>query len=143
MSTQITKASLEGLMEDKTGQQLVQLLDKLELINFFLDALDEFIKRSPWIMESLNQEIIKLREQTSSSETLKENIVLIGELLRVLTSENFKKTLLGIIDAYEKVMEQDERKGLVGILRGTSDPDVQRALAFIILALKKWGEAMK
>ncbi len=143
MSTQITTASLEGIMEDKTGQQLIQLLDKLELINFFLDALDEFIKRSPWIMESLNQEIIKLREQTSSSETLKENIVLIGELLRVLTSENFKKTLLGIIDAYEKVMEQDERKGLVGILRGTSDPDVQRALAFIILALKKWGEAMK
>ncbi|HID05015.1 MAG TPA: DUF1641 domain-containing protein [Aigarchaeota archaeon] len=117
-------------------EELAENLDeKLELLLFFLDALDSFIKRSPVIFESLNNDIIKMREQLRGGDPKA-----LFSLMEFALSEEFAGLVEGIKSAYYETKENDYRTSLTGLVRSITDEDIQRALAFILLALKRIGQ---
>jgi uncharacterized protein YjgD (DUF1641 family) len=63
--------------------------------------------------------------------------------MELLEKENVASFLNGVLEAYKEVKEHDYRTSITGIVRAMTDPDVQRALAFVLLALKKMGSSMR
>jgi len=114
--------------------------DRLETVIFLLEALDDFIRRSPFIFESLNEEITKYREKLSGNGTASE---VIAKLVNLLGEEDVLRLMDAVSKSYNEVKENDYKTSLPGILRALSDEDIQRAIAFILLTLKKIGAGMK
>ncbi len=110
--------------------------DNTETLLMFLEAFQEFIRRSPFIFESLNQEVIRFREALGKSGTP-------SKLMELATGAE----LMEIIDIVERsakeVKENDYRTSLTGLVRALTDEDIQRSLAFILLVLKRLGQRLK
>ncbi len=135
---------MESLTVGEANEQLSQLIDKLEVINFLLSSLEELMQRTPFIMESLSSEVIRFREKFRESEDgMKGILQLIYTAIDVLGKENISKALNGVLEAYKEVKEHDYRTSITGIVRAMTDPDIQRALAFVLLALKNIGSSMR
>lgn len=135
---------MEGLTVGEANEQLSQLIDKLEVINFLLSSLEELMQRTPFILESLSSEVIRFREKFRESEDgMKGILQLIYTAIDVLGKENISKALSGVLEAYKEVKEHDYRTSITGIVRAMTDPDIQRALAFVLLALKNVGSSMR
>lgn len=122
---------IDALLRDLSG--------RLDTFLFLLEAFDDFVKRGPFIFESLNEEIIKYRERFKQ-----EGVSLpLMDMLSLLSDENFQKVIRDVLSAYKEVKENDYRTNIAGLIRGLTDEDIQRALAFIMLALKRLGENLK
>ncbi|QWK20106.1 MAG: DUF1641 domain-containing protein [Hydrogenobacter thermophilus] len=135
---------LEGLTVGEAKEQLSQLIDKLETINFLLSSLEELMQRTPFILESISSEVIRFREKFRESEDGIKNILeLAYNAVDLLGKENLASLLKGLLEAYTEVKQHDYRTSITGIVRAMTDPDVQRALAFVLLALKKMGMSMR
>ncbi|MEZ0361688.1 MAG: DUF1641 domain-containing protein [Hydrogenobacter sp.] len=135
---------MESLTVGEANEQLSQLIDKLEVINFLLSSLEELMQRTPFILESLSSEVIRFREKFRESEDgMKGILQLIYTAIDVLGKENISKALNGVLEAYKEVKEHDYRTSITGIVRAMTDPDIQRALAFVLLALKNIGSSMR
>ncbi|GBC88226.1 hypothetical protein HRbin13_00346 [bacterium HR13] len=135
---------LEGLTVGEAKEQLSQLIDKLETINFLLSSLEELMQRTPFILESISSEVIRFREKFRESEDGIKNIFeLAYNAVDLLGKENLASLLKGLLEAYTEVKQHDYRTSITGIVRAMTDPDVQRALAFVLLALKKMGMSMR
>ncbi|ADO44856.1 protein of unknown function DUF1641 [Hydrogenobacter thermophilus TK-6] len=135
---------LEGLTVGEAKEQLSQLIDKLETINFLLSSLEELMQRTPFILESISSEVIRFREKFRESEDGIKNILeLAYNAVDFLGKENLASLLNGLLEAYTEVKQHDYRTSITGIVRAMTDPDVQRALAFVLLTLKKMGMSMR
>ncbi|WP_340695813.1 DUF1641 domain-containing protein [Hydrogenobacter thermophilus] len=135
---------MESLTVGEANEQLSQLIDKLEVINFLLSSLEELMQRTPFILESLSSEVIRFREKFRESEDgMKGILQLIYTAIDVLGKENISKALNGVLEAYKEVKEHDYRTSITGIVRAMTDPDIQRALAFVLLAFKNIGSSMR
>ncbi|RUM30883.1 MAG: DUF1641 domain-containing protein [Aquifex sp.] len=110
--------------------------DKIEIIAFLLEALSSFIKRSPVILESLNNDIIRMREQLANKGDTKA----ISSLIEFVLSPEFAGLVEGLKSAYIETKENNYRTSITGLVRALTDEDIQRALAFILLALKRIGQ---
>lgn len=137
-------ALLEGLTVGEVKEQLSQLIDKLETVNFLLSSLEELMQRTPFILESISSEVIRFREKFRESEDgIKGVFELVYSLMELLEKENIASLLNGVFEAYKEVKEHDYRTSITGIVRAMTDPDVQKALAFVLLTLKKIGSSMR
>ncbi len=126
-------------MENGKNLDFLSKSDKsIETLLFFAEVINDFINRSPFIMESLNQEVIRFREvfkRTGTAEAF-------SSLISLLTEEDFNKLVLAFREAYKEVKENDYRTSITGVVRALTDEDIQRALAFILLFLKKLGKVL-
>ena len=120
------------------GELLTNIEDKMELITFLLDTLDSFFKRSPEILENLNRDVIWLREKLKD----KKDVQALSSLMEFVFSTEFSVLIEGIRKAYVESKENDYRTSITGIVRALTDEDIQRALAFILLALKYIGQTL-
>ncbi len=125
------------MVENKTsGDFISRNGDNTETLLLFLDAFQEFIQRGPFIFESLNKEIIRFREALKDSG--------IGTKLLDLAGNKELFRLIDIVEQTAKeVKENDYRTSLTGVVRALTDEDIQRALAFILLVLKRLGQELK
>lgn len=126
---------------ESVDRLILDLSDRLETLIFLLETLDEFVRHSPYILESLNKEIIRFREMFSSKES-KEFLNTLGTVLELLGKEETYKIIQSVGSAYVETKENDYRTSITGLVRALADPDIQRSLAFILLTLKKVGEVM-
>ncbi|NPA41934.1 MAG: DUF1641 domain-containing protein [Aquificae bacterium] len=110
--------------------------ENTEVILLFLEALNEFIKRSPFILESLNKDVIKFREAIGESG-------LASKLMEVAGNREIVGLIDIIAESAKEVKENDYRTSLTGLVRALTDEDIQRALAFILLVLKRLGMQLK
>ncbi|MCS7284995.1 MAG: DUF1641 domain-containing protein, partial [Hydrogenobacter thermophilus] len=105
---------------------------------------EELMQRTPFILESISSEVIRFREKFRESEDGIKNILeLAYNAVDLLGKENLASLLKGLLEAYTEVKQHDYRTSITGIVRAMTDPDVQRALAFVLLALKKMGMSMR
>ncbi len=126
------------LSEDTSVKDISNLGESMETALFLLSALDDFVKRGPVIFESLNHEVIRLREKLGKDGKD------IGELITLLLSALSSKEIAALIEilasSYQESKEHKYRTSITGIMRALTDEDIQRALAFIFLFLKKFGQ---
>ncbi|ADC90039.1 protein of unknown function DUF1641 [Thermocrinis albus DSM 14484] len=131
------------LKETDQSEQLVQLMEKLEVVNFFLATLEDFMKRTPFILESLSEEVIRFRERFRESEDgVRRSIELLSKLYELMEREDVARLLTSVFEAYTEVKENNYRTSITGVVRAMTDEDIQRALAFLLLTLKKMGQAL-
>lgn len=154
----------EKLLDERTSEQLVELLDKLENINFMLEMLEGFFRRAPEILDSINELVLLLRNGINESETMR-NLENAFSALQKLQSfldspevqELFKSDVLDVravqvvgkvsramMKAVDATAEAaDQRVGLVGLMRMLTDPEVQPALQFILQFSKQLSKELK
>lgn len=143
----------EKLLDERTSEQLIQLLDKLENVTYMIEMLEGFFRRAPEIADSINELVLMLRKAYAEGEAFRKietAFAALQQMQKFLDSpqvqELFKSDVLDVRSvqvvgkvsrammkaAEETASAKDRRVGLVGLMRMLTDPEVQPALHFIL-----------
>jgi len=160
------QALAERLAEPRTAAALNTLLDHVDLLAVLVSGLDCLVSRSDTITESLAGGVTELRAAGEPAKVNAAQLVATAQQLAALTPALLDKlpvleTLLSSDLADPKVIqlagvaaraavtgaEQAERSetkvtGLVGLLRSLKDPDISRALGFLLSIAKALGKEL-
>jgi hypothetical protein len=159
-------ALAERLAEPRTAAALNTLLDHVDLLAVLVSGLDGLVSRGDTITESLIDGVTELRAAGEPAEAIATQLVTTAQQLSKLTPVLLDKlpvleALLGSDLADPKVIEVAsmaaravttgaERAdrgdvkvtGVVGLLRSLKDPDVSRALSFVLSIAKSLGQEL-
>lgn len=159
-------ALAERLAEPRTAAALSTLLDHVDLLAVLVSGLDGLVSRGDIITESLIDGVTELRAAGEPARTNAAQVVATAQQLSTLTPVLLDKlptleALLGSDLADPKVIqlasmasraavagaEQADRgevkvTGVVGLLRSLKDPDVSRALGFVLSIAKALGKEL-
>ncbi|MBE3569993.1 MAG: DUF1641 domain-containing protein [Bacillales bacterium] len=151
--TPVDHLLVEKLSDSQTMEQIIGLLDKLENATFLLDMMENFLRRGPEFVDSINELVILLRQSLSRPEyvTRFENaLTALHRMQEILDSpqvqELFKSDVLDVrsvqiigkvsrslFQASKETKEAGtKRVGLIGLMRTLSDPEVQPVLNFVL-----------
>jgi Protein of unknown function (DUF1641) len=154
------------LAEPRTAAALNTLLDHADLLAVLVTGLDGLVSRSDTITESLIDGVTELRAAGEPARAGAAQLVTTAQQLGTLTPALLDKlpvleALLGSDLADPKVIElasmasravvsgagQAERSelkvsGVIGLLRALRDPDVSRALGFVLSIAKALGKEL-
>lgn len=143
----------EKLLDERTSEQLIRLLDKLENVTYMIEMLESFFRRAPEIADSINELVLMLRKAYAEAESVKRIETAFSALQQMQSfldspqvQELFKSDVLDVRSVQvvgkvsrammkaseETAQAKDKRVGLVGLMRMLTDPEVQPALHFIL-----------
>jgi uncharacterized protein YjgD (DUF1641 family) len=144
---------VEKLSDPQTVDNLVRLLDKLENVTFFLDMLENFLRRGPEIADSVNDLVVQIRESLSKPEYVtrfEQALAAVRRMQEFLDSpqvqELFKSDVLDVravqlvgklsrsmIQASTEASRTEAKRiGLLGLMRALTEPEMQTALNFFL-----------
>ena len=154
------------LAEPRTAAAVSTLLDHAELLALLVSGLDGLVSRSDTITDSLADGVSELRAVSEPARVNAAQLAATAKQFSALAPALLEKlpvleALLGSDLADPKVIElasmasravikgaaQADRSdlkvtGIVGLLRALKDPDVSRALAFVISITKALGKEL-
>lgn len=154
----------EKLMDEQTAEQLLYLLDKLENVSFLIDMIENFLRRGPEIIDSINDLVIFLRQDLMNSEYMKMFESASKALQRIQqfydspqVQELFKSDVLdlravqivgkaarSLVQASEGTVEtRTKRVGLIGLMRLMTDPEIQPAINFFISFARQFSKELE
>jgi len=161
-----THALAKRLAEPRTAAAINTLLDHADLLALLISGLDGLVSRSDTITESLADGVSELRAASEPTRVNAAQLAATAKQLSALAPPLLEKlpvleALLGSDLADPKVIElasmasravakgaeQADRNGLkvtgvVGLLRALRDPDVSRALGFVLSIAKALGKEL-
>jgi hypothetical protein len=149
---------LERLGDDRTIEALKQVLDRLELAAFVLDSIDGLLRRSDTIGQALSDDVQDLKK-ASQPDLLKLKEVLQAMPALVTAGQTLVRSgmlepktveVLGTIGrsaaaSYEEAHtapKDPKPLGVLGLLKAIKDPDVNRALTFVLHMSKAYGQSL-
>jgi hypothetical protein len=159
-------ALAERLAEPRTAAAINTLLDHADLLALLISGLDGLVSRSDTITESLADGVSELRAVSEPTRVNAAQLLATAKQLTALAPPLVEKlpvleALLGSDLADPKVIElasmasravikgaeQADRNdlkvtGVVGLLRALRDPDVSRALGFVLSIAKALGKEL-
>jgi hypothetical protein len=160
------QALAERLAEPRTAAALNTLLDHADLLAILVSGLDGLVSRSDTITESLIDGVTELRAAGEPARSNAAQLLATAQQLTTLTPALLDKlpvleTLLGSDLADSRVIdvastasraviagaEQAQRgdlkvSGVRALLRALKDPDVSRALGFVLSIAKALGKEL-
>lgn len=163
---------LELLSDPDRLAALAGLLEKLETVAFFLDALDGFLRRSDTVIDSVAKGYKDLKEAlppgylhigelvTALYELLPTIQQILPKIRILLESKSFQSlmnsgvldpktvSVVGragdaLVDSFEKVGPTSPNIGVMGVMSATRDPDVMRAFTFLTEFGRRFGQQLK
>lgn len=151
---------LESLGDEKTIGSLKALIERLELAVFTLEALDGWIRRGEDISQAVAQGAAELRTAVPDLDVQKVREVLTAlpplaaagrTLLESGMLEPKTVAVLGGIgrsaaQSYDEARAQQgapRQLGVFALIRELKDPDVNRALDFLLRMAKAYGQSLK
>jgi len=154
---------MNKLSEPETIKQLISLLDNLKKFNLLFEAIENFIKRSPEMADSLNRMVLTLREELPKNNivnNLQSSLESLIRLQNLINSEEFRKieatvlnertikTLSNLCTSVSEAASNMEYKtsaspGIFGLLKELTNPEIQPAIQFILNVLKILSKELK
>lgn len=151
---------IEKLGEEKTIGSLKALIERLELAVFTLEALDGWLRRGDDIAQALAQGAEDLRGAVPNIDVqqLREVLTALPPLVdagkTLIASGMLEPKTVAVLGGIGRSAAQsfDEAKssqhpprqlGLFGLLRELKDPDVNRAVDFLLRVAKAYGQSLK
>ncbi|HHY67514.1 MAG TPA: DUF1641 domain-containing protein [Alicyclobacillus sp.] len=143
----------ERLADPHTIEQLIRVLDKLDQVVFFLDMLEEFLRRGPELADSINDVVLLVRQSLADAKgSMRWQNVLYAtqriqefldspQMLSLIRSDVLDVRSISVVGKIARAMIQaseevsggeSKRIGLIGIMRALGDPEVQPALNFVL-----------
>lgn len=154
----VTSGLLEKLGDDKTIDSIKQVLDRLELASFTLEAIDGFLRRSNEISHALSDDVEDLRIATQPDvlkfkEVLEALPPLITAGQTLMKSGMLEPRTVAVLGQVGRSAAQsfDEAQGngkdarpigILGLLGALKDPDVNRAISFGLRVAKSYGQSL-
>jgi uncharacterized protein YjgD (DUF1641 family) len=134
-------ALAKRLAEPRTAAAINTLLDHADLLALLISGLDGLVSRSDTITESLADGVSELRAVSEPTRVNAAQLVATAKQLSALAPPLIEKlpvleALLGSDLADLKVT------GVVGLVRALRDPDVSRALGFVLSIAKALGKEL-
>lgn len=160
------QALAERLSEPGTAAALNTLLDHVDLLAVLVSGLDGLVSRSDTITESLIDGVTELRAAGEPAQQNAARLLATAQQLSKLTPVLLDKlpvleALLGsdladprligvastasraVITGAEQAQHGDHKvSGIRGLLRALKDPDVSRALGFVLCIAKALGKEL-
>jgi uncharacterized protein YjgD (DUF1641 family) len=139
---------------EKTIEELkTSLTEKEEAVHELLSIMEELHKSG--ILEAANA-MLKAREDIAKIvigqanrkpvTTMINHVIGIAQLLANLDPQLITKllesTASGIAEAYKQTKETDKKIGLFDLLKVLNDPDINRAIRFLLSTLKEIGKRL-
>lgn len=151
---------VDKLGDPKTIESIKALIERLELAVFTLEALDGWLRRGEEIATSLAEGAADLREATPKFDPRQVRDVLaalptlVNAGTTLVQSGMLEPKTVGVLgtigrsaaDAYDQATSQAEeprKLGVFGLMRELKDPDVNRALDFLLRVAKAYGQRLK
>jgi hypothetical protein len=165
--------ALEGALADpQTGASLVKVLERAPDLTSLIDILDRFLQRGPEFSDNVNS-LVRIARGLNFPLDVPEFLTSLGKLdfvglieltrtLYPILASPQVQTLLtrtdilgedtlalvnaaarSALDAQKQETKADAKAGPFGALKGLSDPDVQRTVAFGLDFAKRFGQALR
>lgn len=151
---------LEKLGDEKTIGSLKALIERLELAVFTLEALDGWLRRGDDIAQALAEGAGDLRAAmpTIDGQKVREVLTALPPLVEagktLIASGMLEPKTVAVLGSIGRSAAQsfDEAKaqrgaprqlGVFALLRELKDPDVSRALDFLLRVAKAYGQSLK
>jgi uncharacterized protein YjgD (DUF1641 family) len=166
------KALETALRDPRTGASIVNLLDRSADLLALVDILDKFVQRGPEFADNVNK-LVGVARGFTLPLNVAEFLTALGKLdyvglisltntLYPLLASPQVQTLLTrteilsegtlalvnaaattALEAQVAESKSDAKAGAFGALRGMSDPDVQRTIAFALEFAKRFGATLR
>jgi len=151
---------LERLGDEKTIDSLKALIERLELAVFTLEALDGWLRRGEDIAQAMAEGTEELRgavpeiDAHKVREVLRAMPPLVDAGMSLIESGMLEKKTVHVLGTMGRSVAQsyDEAKnhehsprqlGVFALIRELKDPDVNRALDFLLRVAKAYGQSLK
>jgi uncharacterized protein YjgD (DUF1641 family) len=153
--TTIQKQTItEEEKREKTIEELkTSLAEKEEAVTELLSIIEELHKSG--ILEAANamlkakEDIVKIvigQANRKPVTTTINHVIGIAQLLAnldpQLTDKLLESTASSIAEAYKQTKEKDKKIGIFDLLKAVNDPDINRAIRFILSSLKEFGKRL-
>lgn len=153
---------LDRLEDPRTATALHTLLDNAELIAVLVGGLDGLARKGEAIGDTLAEVLAEVKAAGRASgldpvRTTQQLSTLIPTLAdaspainRILDSpivepepiEVLSETAVALVRGLKAAQANNSRVNLVGLLRATRDPDVQRGLGFVVEVAREFGRVL-
>lgn len=151
---------LEKLGDEKTIGSLKALIERLELAVFTLEALEGWLRRGDDIAQALAQgaedlrgvapniDVQKVREVLTAMPTLVDagKTLIASGMLEPKTVHVLGTIGRSAAQSYDEAKSHSRpsrQLGVFGLMRELKDPDVNRALDFLLRVAKAYGQSLK
>jgi uncharacterized protein YjgD (DUF1641 family) len=151
---------LEKLGDEKTITNLKALIERLELAVFTLEALDGWLRRGEDIAQAMAEGVGDVRKAmpTIDGAKVREVLTALPPLVEagktLIASGMLEPKTVAVLGAVGRsaALSFDEAKshkhpprqlGLFALLRELKDPDIARALDFLLRVAKAYGQTLK
>jgi len=136
----------EKLTNPATVASIVRLIDRLDEINYLLDAFIGVLRRGPEIADAVNEVIETLRT------SVRENAGAFNETSETVTSIVNTKVAMDTLIVGSKVIRAmsqawddiktapPQRVGVMGFMRAIGDPTIQPAFGYLLAYAKRFAE---
>jgi len=153
--TAIQKQTItEEEKREKTIEELkTSLTEKEEAVTELLSIMEEL--HNSGILEALNamlksrEDILKIvigQANRKPVTTVINHVIGIAQLLAnldpQLTAKLLESTASGVTEAYKNAKETEKKIGIFDLLKSLNDPDINRAIRFILSTLKEIGKRL-
>lgn len=151
---------LEKLGDEKTIGSLKALIERLELAVFTLEALEGWLRRGDDIAQALAQgaedlrgvapniDVQKVRDVLTAMPTLVDagKTLIASGMLEPKTVHVLGTIGRSAAQSYDEAKSHTQpprQLGVFGLMRELKDPDVNRALDFLLRVAKAYGQSLK
>lgn len=158
MAKPITAIQRQTITEEEKREKTIEelktsLTEKEEAVTELLSIMEEL--HNSGILEALNamlksrEDILKIvigQANRKPVTTVINHVIGIAQLLAnldpQLTAKLLESTASGVTEAYKSAKETEKKIGIFDLLKSLNDPDINRAIRFILATLKEIGKRL-
>lgn len=158
MAKPITAIQKQTITEEEKREKTIEelktsLTEKEEAVTELLSIMEEL--HNSGILEALNamlksrEDILKIvigQANRKPVTTVINHVIGIAQLLAnldpQLTAKLLESTASGVTEAYKNAKETEKKIGIFDLLKSLNDPDINRAIRFILSTLKEIGKRL-
>lgn len=158
MAKPITTIQKQTITEEEKREKTIEelktsLTEKEEAVTELLSIIEELHKSG--ILEAANamlkakEDIVKIvigQANRKPVTTAINHVIGMAQLLAnldpQLTDKLLESTASSIAEAYKQTKEKDKKIGIFDLLKAVNDPDINRAIRFILSSLKEFGKRL-
>lgn len=158
MAKPITAIQKQTITEEEKREKTIEelktsLTEKEEAVHELLAIMEELHKsgilEAAKAMLQAREDIAKIvigQANRKPVTTMINHVIGIAQLLAnldpQLTTKLLESTASGISEAYKQTKETDKKIGIFDLLKVLNDPDINRAIRFLLSALKEIGKGL-
>lgn len=133
----------ERLLDPKTADALNTLLDHVDLLATLVSGLNGLVSRGDIITESLGSGLAELRGSNGQGGGAVELLGALSSLTRPEVVSVLNAASQAVAEGSKQTAaERNKIGGIRGLLKAVKDPEVSRALGFVVSIAKAFGKQL-